>query len=227
MFEILCHSPIFWGLTPIEIQDILRGVPNQVRSFKKGDMVVQSEETCSQLLVLIEGQVKGEMVDYSGKTLKIEDIAAPRPLAPAFLFGNQNKYPVNIISSTESKILFIPVDSFLAIMQANVKVLQNYLNVISNRSQFLSRKIQFLSFKTIKGKVAQLVLDLSKVQGMTVRLGQTQQELADFFGVTRPSLARALGEMEKEGLIEIHRKEIQIVNKEKMFLLIQLFIRSI
>jgi hypothetical protein len=31
--------------------------------------------------------VKGEMTDYNGKTIKIEDIEAPRPLAVAFLFG--------------------------------------------------------------------------------------------------------------------------------------------
>ena len=34
-------------------------------------------------------------------------------------------------------------------------------------------------------------------------IDRTQQELSEFFGVTRPSLARALGEMEKEGLIPL------------------------
>ncbi len=41
----------------------------------------------------------------------------------------------------------------------------------------------------------------------------TQSDLADFFGVTRPSVARALGEMEIEGYIEAKGKNIKIVDK--------------
>ena len=49
----------------------------------------------------------------------------------------------------------------------------------------------------------------------------SQKELAEFFGVTRPSLARALGEMEKEGIIDVKRREIQINNKKKLIEIIE------
>ena len=45
-----------------------------------------------------------------------------------------------------------------------------------------------------------------------IHLTDTQQEIADSFGVTRPSLARALAEMEQEGIISIDRKVITICN---------------
>jgi DNA-binding GntR family transcriptional regulator len=50
----------------------------------------------------------------------------------------------------------------------------------------------------------------------SVTLNQSQTELADFFGVTRPSLARALAELEEEGIIRAERREITILDKEKM-----------
>jgi CRP/FNR family transcriptional regulator, dissimilatory nitrate respiration regulator len=41
-----------------------------------------------------------------------------------------------------------------------------------------------------------------------------QNELADYFGVVRPSVARALGEMEEEGLIIADRKKIKINDRK-------------
>jgi DNA-binding MarR family transcriptional regulator len=50
----------------------------------------------------------------------------------------------------------------------------------------------------------------------TFTLDQSQTELADFFGVTRPSLARTLAKMEEEGIIRTKRREITILNREKL-----------
>jgi DNA-binding transcriptional regulator YhcF (GntR family) len=47
-------------------------------------------------------------------------------------------------------------------------------------------------------------------------LSQSQTELADFFGVARPSLARTFKEMEEEGILQVERREITIMNKEKL-----------
>lgn len=40
--------------------------------------------------------------------------------------------------------------------------------------------------------------------------------MAEFFGVTRPALARVIGELEKEGVIQAERKEITITDREKL-----------
>jgi len=49
-----------------------------------------------------------------------------------------------------------------------------------------------------------------------VELKNTQQQLADLFGVTRPSLARVFGEMQKEGLIKITNKTVTLLNKKAL-----------
>ena len=41
----------------------------------------------------------------------------------------------------------------------------------------------------------------------------TQNELSDFFGVARPSLARTIGDLEKEGFIEAKGKNIRIIDR--------------
>jgi len=93
--------------------------------------------------------------------------------------------------------------------------LANYLNAISNRAQFLSSKLWFLSFRTIREKVAQYLLSLTQEsKSDKVVISKSQGELAEFFGVTRPSLARVFSEMEQEGFITVERKEITIKNRK-------------
>jgi len=96
----------------------------------------------------------------------------------------------------------------------NSQFLKNYLHIISTRAQFLSQKLHFLSFKTIREKVAHFLLQTTGEKYHSFELRNTQQQLADLFGVTRPSLARVFGEMQKEGLIKIEKKTITLLNKK-------------
>ena len=213
-YSLLCKAPLFKGLSPSEIETILSKVIYKVKKFQAGSMISQSGEQVNSLMVVISGIVKGEMVDYAGRVIKIEDIPAPGALASAFMFGNHNRFPVNVIAVSDGELLLIEKSDFLNLLKKNDLLLVNFLDMISNRSQFLSEKIKFLNFKTIKGKLAHFILQNAGKESFSVTLGMTQNELADFFGVARPSVARALGEMETEGYIEAKGKKIKITDKD-------------
>lgn len=214
--EILCQSPIFRGIAPDELQKLFNQIHYQVKLYKKGDLIVNGGEICDRLLIIQMGNVKAEMNDYSGKTIKIEDIEAPRPLATAFLFGKENQFPVTVSANTEVEIVSVPKPEFVKLLQLNSLILNNYLNTISSRAQFLSQKLKFLSFKTIRQKIAHYLLEMAGDRLQTVEIPQSQGQLAEMFGVTRPSLARALGEMSQDGLIETDRRFIKILDKNRM-----------
>ncbi len=215
-YESLSQALLFKGIQTGEVRKIVENLPSRVKKFKTGSMIAQSGEFVTSLMIVTNGIVKGEMVDYAGRVIKIEDISAPGALAVAFLFGKINRFPVNVIAISDCEILIIELSDFLALMKRNDKILVNFLNMISNRSQFLSEKIKFLNFKTIKGKLAHFILQKSGTRGTTVTLELTQSDLADFFGVARPSVARAIGEMESEGLIEAKGKKIRILDRDRM-----------
>lgn len=212
-FTLLQKAPLFNSLRIDEIEKILSEIPYRIRKYKAGSLIVNGGEQVKSLMIVISGVVKGEMVDYAGKVIKIEDIPAPGALASAFMFGNRNLYPVNVIAVTDSELLIIDKNPFLNLLMRHDLVLVNFLDMISNRSQFLSEKIKFLNFKTIKGKLAQFILQKAGKDKSSIVLEMTQNDLADFFGVTRPSVARAIGEMEEEGLIEAKGKNIKVLDK--------------
>jgi len=168
------------------------------------------------MMIVTAGIVKGEMTGYSGRVIKIEEVTAPGAIAAAFLFGKRNILPVNVIAVENTEILFIEKTVFLQLLKNNSTVLVNFLDMISNRSQFLSDKIRFLNFKTIKGKLAWFILQQAGESEVLVRFGLTQSSIADLFGVARPSVARALKEMEEEGLIMAKGKSIIIIDRQRL-----------
>jgi CRP/FNR family transcriptional regulator, dissimilatory nitrate respiration regulator len=213
-YNQLSGAPLFKGVAATDIEAILTVVPYRIRKFKAGILISQSGDPVTSIMIVTSGTVKGEMVDDAGRVIKIEDIPAPGALATAFIFGHKNRFPVNVIAISDGEIMSIEKSDFLKLLMGNDIVLVNFLNMISNRSQFLSEKIKFLNFKTIKGKLAQFILQKAENVHSTINLDMTQNELADFFGVARPSVSRALGEMEQEGFIEATRKNIRILNKK-------------
>ena len=213
-YNQLLQAPLFKKLTITDIETILSDIPHRIKKFKTGFLISQNGEPVNSLMIVISGMVKGEMVDDTGRVIKIEDIPAPGALAAAFIFGKRNRFPVNVIAISDGELLLIEKPDFLKLLMRNDIILVNFLDMISNRSQFLSEKIKFLNFKTIKGKLAHFILQKSENDKSGIILDMTQSDLADFFGVARPSVSRALGELEEEGLIEATGKRIKILNKK-------------
>jgi CRP-like cAMP-binding protein len=213
-FNLLTRSPIFDRLAVEEIKTLLEKVPYQIKRYQQGSTIALCGNKVNALYLVMAGLVKGEMIDYEGRVIKIEDIPAPGALASGFIFGNRNVFPVNVVAVSDVELLMIDKPDFLVVLQNNNIVLLNFLNMVSSRSQFLSDKIRFLSFKTIKSKLAHYILQRVSKDTSSINMDKTQNELAEFFGVARPSIGRVLSDLETEGYIEANRKNIRILDLE-------------
>ena len=206
MTPALINNPLFRGITPEKLSANLEEISFHTRSYKKGEILARQGDVCNRLMILI----------------KVEDIAAPRALAPLFLFGEENRFPVEVTANELTEVIEIPKSSVLELFRKNEQFLENYMNLSANYARTLSDKLFFMSFKTIRQKIASYLLRLHKQQQqLQITFDRSQQELSDYFGVSRPSLARELSHMQDDGLITADRKQITILQKEQLIRLIQ------
>jgi len=187
-----------------------------IKYHGKNEVIFRQGDICDALNILMTGSVKTEMITESGSLLGIEIINAPRPLAPAFLFSGNNRFPVDVTTLEDVEILRIPKDEVVRLMTSQPDFMQQFLTHNANRTQFLTNRLQLLSIKTIKGKIAHFLLEQADEQGDKFKINRNQTELADFFGVARPSLARSLSEMIEDGIIEINKKEYKVLDRKKL-----------
>ena len=210
----LARLPLFRGVSPDELARIFGTLRIREERFDKGEMLAMQDEPVNRLIILLRGSVKGEMTDPSGKLIKVEDIEAPSPLAILFLFGKDNRFPVSATAREAVEAVVIPKRSVLRMLSMNERVLENYLGLSADFAVRLSRKLHFMAFRTIRQKMALYLLHLSKESGSdTVELDKTKTALAEYFGISRPSLEREIARMQADGLIAAERRRIVIRDK--------------
>ncbi|MBN2746996.1 MAG: Crp/Fnr family transcriptional regulator [Bacteroidales bacterium] len=209
----LLKSPFFKGLTEAEIEKFLADVHHNYEKYSKDDILHLVGETVDRLQIVVEGCVRGEMIDASGKTFIMEDICACRAISPGFLYGKYNRYPVNVVASESSIILSIPEKELSRILPANPVILRNFLDMLSDKTQYLALKIKGIFLQNLEGKIASLLLDLShQNESCEFELPKSQEAIAERFNVARPSVARAFSEIKSKGYIEMSGRKVKIID---------------
>lgn len=191
--------PICGNIPESEKDEFLASLHVVRKEYNKGDLVARQGDIVGSLYMLMKGSVKTEMITESGGILSVETIVAPRPLAPAFLFAQSNRFPVDVVALEACEVVMIPKESVMRQLATNESFLKNYMAFNANRTQFLSERLQLLSIKTIKGKLAYYIQQRSTCGEFCLDRNQTQ--LAEYFGVARPSLSRSFSEMVEDGVI--------------------------
>ena len=214
--EDLASCPICSQIQIDDTEQFLLDLKCSIKSYAKNELIVRQGDVCDSLYMLTLGSVKTEMITENGNILGIEIIKAPRPLAPAFLFSDNNHFPVDVTALEEVEIMKIPKEEILRLMMTNPDFMKQFLTHNSNRTQFLTNRLQLLSIKTIKGKIAHFLLESMTDEGKTFTINRNQTELAEFFGVARPSLARSLSELIQDGIIRIDKKQFTILDSKSL-----------
>lgn len=213
MEEILKNCLIFKGLSLEEIKKILGEMRYDRKKYKNGGNIAFRGDKVEGLNILLKGSVITEMLTKDGNVKKIEDLTEADILASAFIFGDNNSYPVDLIANGDVEILYINKNNFLKLLLLKGKILENFLNEISNKTQLLSSKI-WSSFnnKTIGEKIYNFILN-NQVKGeVTIK---NLKALSESFGIARPSLSRVLSEYVNEGKLErIGRNKYKILDKD-------------
>ncbi len=217
IYQLLTQNEIFRMLTAEELHQTFLCVHYGVRKHRPSELIAVAGDLCQNLMIILSGRVRGDMIEPGGKMVTVEEIEAPRAIAPAFLFGKNNRFPVNVTTLTETAILYIPRDSFISLLQKDSRILISYLNLMSNRSFFLAEKVKFHSLYTIRQKIARYLLENTQMKNaVAFDPGINQTMMAEMFGVARPSLARTFGELSNEGIIEYSPRWIKVLNFEAL-----------
>jgi CRP-like cAMP-binding protein len=218
---VLLQIPLFHGLEDVELAGIFADLKVVEYNFEKGEILAMQGEPANRLIILTGGSVKAEMMDSTGRFVKVEDIEAPSPLAILFLFGQENRFPVQITAREPISAAIISRQSVLKMLLMNETILKNYLDISADFAARLSRKLSMMSLHTIRQKLAAYLLELSKKQGSdTIILDRSKSALAEYFAIARPSLERELTRMQNESLITADKRTIEIKNRRELAQLI-------
>lgn len=193
-FYEIYDFPLFASGNRDIIDSFLKDIPSRISSYKPGETVALQGDPCRSLMLLCQGNLLAKMNSPEGREITIETLKAPDILAPAFIYGSDNRFPVTLISENDSVVWSLSKDEFLKLMEKDRGILGFFLKNISDRSVFLSRKLHEFALQSLSTRVVSYLKHNGKISNV--------QEPAFIMGVARPSLSRTLSSMMENGVIE-------------------------
>lgn len=192
-YDILDFS-LFEGVNKKGISDFLNTASKKISSYRKGDIVVFQDSLCKSLSLLCQGTLLAKMTNSEGKEIVIEHLAAPEILAPAFIYGTENRFPVTLQAEDDVIVWSLSKEEFLRMMEYDDVLLRNFLRQISDRSVFLSRKLNEFALQNLSTRIVSYLQRNAVITNI--------QDVAFIMGVARPSLSRTLSAMVDEGVLK-------------------------
>ena len=207
----LTNVSLFKGLNPQEISDCLRKVDFKIKDYKKNEIVFFRGDILKKVIIIINGKTHGEMQKFNGDTIVINQMKSGEVLASAFLFGNDNIFPVDLVTLENSKFLLFDKKKYLNLIQSDKRLLLNFINEISNKSQLLSKRIWFnFTHKTIEEKILSYINENAK--NNKIKFIPSISALAKIFEVTRPALSREISNLCKKKILTKIENNIYSIN---------------
>lgn len=185
-----------------DIDRFLHHTPSKINLYKKGDIVAMQHSPCKSLMLLCEGSLSARMSNAEGKEIVIETLHAPEVLAPAFLYGSENRLPVALRAEEDVRIWLLSRDAFLTMMETNPTVLHNFIQSISDRSIFLSKKLNEFALQDLGTRLISYLRNKGEITNI--------QEVAFILGVARPSLSRTIQAMVEQGILRKTHKGYEL-----------------
>ena len=209
--EGIRKCPLFKGLTDNEIINLMHVIRYRVIRLYKGDFLFVASEECFHANILIDGEVVAYLEGASDRYIRMSTFHAGNMFAPAFLFAQDRRYPVTVQATTITKVLRIQSVDFERLLELDSRLAKNFTVILSNLIAGLTKKVEMLLLSVRDKIMFFLKEEQHRQQSNTIKLSMSRQELADFFGIQKYSLQRALNELQESGAIRIDGKTIEIL----------------
>ena len=217
MMQVLQKCPLFAGMSTLSIDLALGNISYQIINFAPRDVYTLAGMPCRFADIVLSGSLICRMVSLSGKQVEVTRLRPGNLIAPAFIFAKNNSMPVSVETDSEVTLLRMTPQTLKKLIDDDADIRMNYIRSLSNIDVFLTHKMKVLSVFTVREKVAYLLLERAGEQNSnTIRLTRSRQEIADSFGIQKFSLLRVLSEFEKEGVIRVDGKTIEIIDRSRL-----------
>lgn len=216
--NLISHTYLFNNFTPDEVSLLFQDDYYQIKSYEDSSIIYLQNQICNSIDILLEGEVAIQKIDKEGKVLTITSFNAGDIMGGSLAFSKSNYYPMTVMAKSKSSVLHMEKDFIIKLCQNNKEFLIKFLESLSGKNLILTDKINFMSMKSIRDKIIDLLTYEYYIQNnTTIELTMSKKDLAEKFGVQRPSLFRELRKMKDEGIIDYDHKHIEILD-ENLFL---------
>ncbi len=220
-YPLLRRATLFRDMEEEEIARLCRCLQCHVQDFEKGEYLFLAEEKITAAGILLEGRTCAESPHLSGEQSIVQTFSPGEMFGDLLMSGGSPGSPVSMRAAESCRVLYLPFDRIMDGCAENCaahrRLRVNLLTEISGKFFRLNRKIRYLSNRSMRGRIAEFLLDcMSDAGSRTFNTSLSREELAALLGVNRPALSRELSRMQSDGILSFYKSSFKIENPDRL-----------
>ncbi len=211
--EYLSDSELFRDLSARDLTELEH--VTTLTAVPRGRVFYRPEDPGERLFLLRQGRVQLYRISPEGKKLVIAT------LGPGALFGEiallgQQMHSAFAEAMEDCSIMVMSRADLERLMLNDPAIGRRILALTRKRLSDAEARLEDMAFKGIPARLASLLLRLAADQGGNTITGMTHQDLAETIGTYRETATQVLNDLKGNGLIEIGRKRITILDSDRL-----------
>jgi CRP/FNR family transcriptional regulator, cyclic AMP receptor protein len=211
--DYLSTIEIFQDLTSAEMEHL-----EQVTAMitcERGRIFYNPEEPAEVLFILKKGEVAISRTTIDGKKLIVETVGAGAIFGEMAILG-QRMHQNGAEALTDCLICVMSRLDVEELLLSDPRIAMRLLQCLSSRLARAEERLEEMAFHDVPTRLASLLLRLASNtdwRGRSILSGLTHQQLAELVGTSRETATLTLNTFKADGLIEIARKRVTILDR--------------
>jgi CRP-like cAMP-binding protein len=215
--EFICdiQAPCFQMLS-IEEAELVRSSKTQIM-FRKGDNLTKQGAFSSYVLFVISGLARQYIEGDNSRDFNLRIIKPAEFVGLSALFS-KNIFNYSSIAITDCQVFLIEKDAITKVIRQNGEFAFNLVKRYCEQNTNLFGSLKTVIYKQMNGRMAEVLIYLDSLKIESAKIFQllSRKDIADFAGISTESAVKLLKNFEKDGLIKLNEKDIEILNAETL-----------
>lgn len=217
-YEFLSTLDIFKRIPASDVEKTIQCLSGFTKTFKNDEMVYSPGSDFTAAGILLDGKVIAKQISFDGRVnlmyeyKKGEMFGATR----CYLYPEDNNFIVQ--SQGKSEILFLKLptgeDMNRSKCEYRMVIIENLLGIMARNTFRLHKKAYILAKATLREKlITYFSYRCQEAGSSSIVLNCTRENIAQYINADRSALSRELSAMQKDGLIKVNGKSIEVLSK--------------
>lgn len=192
------------------------------RSYRRGATLFLEGDSASEVLIIKRGHIKVTVGSHDGREVLLEIRGAGDVIGEMALIDNSPRSASVRALTTPTDVLVLSVRDFRELVDTDPHFTRSLLDEMVRKVRDASFHQLELALDDVEGRVARRLLDLDKRFGrmragvVRVKSPITQQEIADWAGVSRQAVVKELSSLREQGIVETKGSVMTILQRDTL-----------
>ena len=218
IYDKLLQFTLFQGMSHADLMEVVGHTKFGFSRHAEGQRIVKDGDLCEHLIFLTTGTLSIETYSDDRTCRVSETVNAPYAIQAEQLFGLTQRYTSTFKALTDCSFITIDKQEVMLLLETQLVFRLNMLNLLAADGQRLRHRAWRSAPQSLRDRITRFFFSRclypAGPKTFYILMTQIAAELND----SRLDISHALNEMQKDGLLTLHRGRIEIPMLERLLM---------